>query len=50
MCSSDLGMNGVMAYEDALETIREGDFSSIPISPIDYIEQQIGRASCRERV
>ena len=37
-------MNGVMAYEDALETIREGDFSSIPISPIDYIEQQLERA------
>ncbi|NEZ55407.1 strawberry notch C-terminal domain-containing protein [Adonisia turfae] len=44
LSDDQLGMNGVMAYEEALETIREGDFSSIPISPIDYIEQQLERA------
>jgi hypothetical protein len=26
---------------------REGDFSGIPISPIDYIEQQLERAGYR---
>ncbi|MEL6555796.1 MAG: strawberry notch C-terminal domain-containing protein [Cyanobacteria bacterium J06621_11] len=32
------------AYEDALVCIQVGDFYSIPISPIDYIEQQLERA------
>ena len=32
LSDDQLGMNGVMAYEDALETIREGDFSSIAYS------------------
>ncbi|MEO1744457.1 MAG: strawberry notch C-terminal domain-containing protein, partial [Cyanobacteria bacterium J06629_9] len=42
-----LGIVGAMVYEDALETIRSGDFSVIPISPIDYIEQQLERAGYR---
>ncbi|MEM8502417.1 MAG: strawberry notch C-terminal domain-containing protein [Cyanobacteria bacterium P01_D01_bin.1] len=44
LTDDELGRIGVSAYEDALECIREGDFYSIPISPIDYIEQQLERA------
>jgi hypothetical protein len=42
-----LGAEAVLAYEAALDCIRESDFSSIPISPIDYIEQQLERAGYR---
>ncbi|MEO0767852.1 MAG: strawberry notch C-terminal domain-containing protein, partial [Cyanobacteria bacterium J06649_4] len=44
LTDGELGTIGVSAYEDALECIRAGDFYSIPISPIDYIEQQLERA------
>ena len=47
LTDSELGHAGVAAYEDALECIREGDFYSIPLSPIDYIEQQLERAGYR---
>ena len=47
LTDSELGRAGVTAYEDALTCIREGDFYSIPISPIDYIEQQLERAGYR---
>jgi hypothetical protein len=42
-----LGEIGLAAYEEALDTIRSGDFNAIPISPIDYIEQQLERAGYR---
>ncbi|MEN8447625.1 MAG: strawberry notch C-terminal domain-containing protein, partial [Cyanobacteria bacterium J06555_13] len=47
LTDDELGTGGVSAYEDALECIQEGDFYSIPISPIDYIEQQLERAGYR---
>lgn len=39
----ELGEIAIVAYEVALECIREADFSSIPISPIDYITQRLER-------
>jgi hypothetical protein len=42
-----LGGDAVLAYEEALDCIRESDFSGIPISPIDYIEQQLERSGYR---
>jgi hypothetical protein len=47
LSDEQLGEAATYAYEDALECIRESDFSSIPISPIDYIEQQLERAGYR---
>ncbi|NEP19434.1 MAG: hypothetical protein F6J97_21510 [Leptolyngbya sp. SIO4C1] len=47
LSDEQLGEIGLEAYEDALETIRADDFSAIPISPIDYIEQQLERAGYR---
>ncbi|MEL7358223.1 MAG: strawberry notch C-terminal domain-containing protein [Cyanobacteria bacterium J06560_6] len=47
LSDEELGHAGVTAYEDALECIQAGDFYSIPISPIDYIEQQLERAGYR---
>ncbi|MEO1390284.1 MAG: strawberry notch C-terminal domain-containing protein [Cyanobacteria bacterium J06634_6] len=47
LTDDDLQTVGVSVYEDALECIRAGDFYSIPISPIDYIEQQLERAGFR---
>ncbi|MEL7359727.1 MAG: strawberry notch C-terminal domain-containing protein [Cyanobacteria bacterium J06560_6] len=47
LSDEELGIVGVTAYEDALECIQSGDFYSIPISPIDYIEQQLERAGYR---
>jgi hypothetical protein len=47
LTDSELGPMGVSAYEDALDCIQQGDFYSIPISPIDYIEQQLERAGYR---
>ena len=44
LTDDELGYAAVGAYEDALECIQAGDFYSIPISPIDYIEQQLERA------
>ncbi len=44
LTDAELGEAGVAAYEDALECIQEADFSTIPISPIDFIEQQLERA------
>ena len=44
LTNDELGHSAVGAYEDALECIQAGDFYSIPISPIDYIEQQLERA------
>ncbi|WP_155523798.1 strawberry notch C-terminal domain-containing protein [Nodosilinea nodulosa] len=47
LTDTELGDEGLFAYEDALESIREGDFSRIPISPIDYIEQRLEQAGYR---
>ncbi|MBD2114974.1 MULTISPECIES: strawberry notch C-terminal domain-containing protein [Cyanophyceae] len=47
LSDEQLGGDAVLAYEEALDCIRESDFSSIPISPIDYIEQQLERAGYR---
>ncbi|WP_141242182.1 strawberry notch C-terminal domain-containing protein [Leptolyngbya sp. BC1307] len=47
LTDGELGIDGVSAYEDALECIQAGDFYSVPISPIDYIEQQLERAGYR---
>lgn len=44
LTDDELGEEGILAYEDALEWIREGDLSSIPVSPIDYITQRLERA------
>ncbi|MGF1499903.1 MAG: strawberry notch C-terminal domain-containing protein, partial [Elainellaceae cyanobacterium] len=43
LTDEELGDEGVFAYEDALECIRDGDLSSIPVSPIDYITQRLER-------
>jgi hypothetical protein len=47
LSDEQLGEDAVLAYEDALDSIREADFTGIPISPIDYIEQQLERAGYR---
>jgi hypothetical protein len=47
LTDEQLGAEGVFAYEAALDCIREADFSGIPISPIDYIEQQLERVGFR---
>ncbi|MBE9109811.1 strawberry notch C-terminal domain-containing protein [Nodosilinea sp. LEGE 07298] len=47
LTDDELGDEGLFAYEDALDCIREGDFSRIPISPIDYIEQRLEQAGYR---
>jgi predicted RNA methylase len=47
LSDAQLGEEGLFAYEEALACIQEGDFSGIPISPIDYIEQQLERAGYR---
>ncbi|MEM8716874.1 MAG: strawberry notch C-terminal domain-containing protein, partial [Cyanobacteria bacterium P01_G01_bin.4] len=43
LTDEQLGEAGVLAYEDALDWIQEGDLSSIPVSPIDYITQHLER-------
>jgi C-terminal domain on Strawberry notch homologue/MutS domain I/Toprim-like/Protein of unknown function (DUF3991)/P-loop containing NTP hydrolase pore-1 len=43
LTDSELGEEAIVAYEDALEWIEESDFSSIPVSPIDYITQRLER-------
>lgn len=47
LSDEQLGGDAVLAYEEALDCIRESDFSGIPISPIDYIEQQLERFGYR---
>lgn len=47
LSDDQLGGDAVLAYEEALDCIRESDFSGIPISPIDYIEQQLERSGYR---
>ncbi|MBW4653793.1 MAG: strawberry notch C-terminal domain-containing protein [Kaiparowitsia implicata GSE-PSE-MK54-09C] len=47
LSDDQLGAEAVLVYEEALDCIRESDFSSIPISPIDYIEQQLERSGYR---
>ncbi|PSR19301.1 hypothetical protein C8255_02775 [filamentous cyanobacterium CCP3] len=47
LSDDQLGADAVLAYEEALDCIRESDFSGIPISPIDYIEQQLERSGYR---
>ncbi|MFE4105972.1 strawberry notch C-terminal domain-containing protein [Almyronema epifaneia] len=47
LTDDELGDEGLFAYEEALECIREGNFSRIPISPIDYIEQRLEQAGYR---
>jgi hypothetical protein len=43
LTDGELGEEAIAAYEDALEWIEESDFSSIPVSPIDYITQRLER-------
>jgi C-terminal domain on Strawberry notch homologue len=43
LTDGELGEEAIVAYEDALEWIEESDFSSIPVSPIDYITQRLER-------
>lgn len=47
LSDEQLGGDAVLAYEEALDCIRESDFTGIPISPIDYIEQQLERSGYR---
>ena len=47
LTDEELGEVGLMAYEDALETIQEGDFSGVPVSPIDYITQRLEQSGYR---
>ncbi len=47
LTDGQLGADAVLAYEEALDCIRESDFTGIPISPIDYIEQQLERSGYR---
>ena len=47
LSDDQLGAEAVLVYEEALDCIRESDFSGIPISPIDYIEQQLEQAGYR---
>ncbi len=47
LSDDQLGVEAVLVYEEALDCIRESDFSGIPISPIDYIEQQLERSGYR---
>jgi hypothetical protein len=47
LSDEQLGAEAVLAYEEALDCIRESDFTGIPISPIDYIEQQLERSGYR---
>ncbi|MBD2230823.1 strawberry notch C-terminal domain-containing protein [Phormidium tenue FACHB-1052] len=47
LSDDQLGAEAVLVYEEALDCIRESDFSGIPISPIDYIEQQLERSGYR---
>ncbi|MBW4466319.1 MAG: strawberry notch C-terminal domain-containing protein [Pegethrix bostrychoides GSE-TBD4-15B] len=44
LTDAELGETGIIAYEEALDCIREADFSTIPVSPIDYITQRLERA------
>jgi predicted RNA methylase len=43
LTDTELGNEGVLAYEEALELIHESDFGSIPVSPIDHITQRLER-------
>jgi hypothetical protein len=47
LSDDQLGAEAVLVYEEALDCIRESDFTGIPISPIDYIEQQLERSGYR---
>lgn len=44
LSSEELGSDAVAAYEEALELIDATDFSNLPISPIDYIENRLQQA------
>ncbi|MGK7891785.1 MAG: strawberry notch C-terminal domain-containing protein [Leptolyngbyaceae cyanobacterium] len=41
LTDSELGEEGLGAYEDALYCSQDGDLSSIPISPLDYMIQRL---------
>ena len=41
LTDAELGPLGVIAYEQARQTILEADFTNIPISPIDYIKGRL---------
>ncbi len=41
LSDEELGLDGVAAFEDAIGRIQETDFSALPISPIDYIENRL---------
>ncbi len=41
LTGSELGGAGVAAYGKASEVIRDSDFSTLPISPIDYIKHRL---------
>ncbi|NET33265.1 MAG: DEAD/DEAH box helicase family protein [Cyanothece sp. SIO1E1] len=43
LTDEELGAHGMAAYEEALVCIQEADLNRIPISPIDYITQQLER-------
>lgn len=44
LSDEELGLEAVAAYEEALELIDATDFSNLPISPIDYIENRLQQA------
>lgn len=44
LSDEELGLDAVAAYEEALELIDATDFSNLPISPIDYIENRLQQA------
>lgn len=47
LTDEELGIDGIEAYEETLAMIAETDFSSLPISPIDYIESRLQAAGYR---
>jgi hypothetical protein len=44
LSDEELGLEAVAAYEAALDLIDATDFSNLPISPIDYIENRLQQA------
>lgn len=44
LSDEELGADGVAAFEAAIDLIQATDFSNLPISPIDYIENRLQQA------
>lgn len=44
LTDDELGKEAVEAYKRALNTIRDTDWSGLPVSPIDYITAKLNRA------